>query len=137
MNPNDIPEAGWTWQLFAGIGIILPLVVNLAGLAITVWAFLRCRKCGYLVIAAYFAVIVLWSYIWMPIHRSIEAHRPPDASQQMQQAIDKAVEKAADETQVQTGRPLVFVQRKIYLPFGPIALVAGLWLLAKRETPVS
>jgi hypothetical protein len=136
MYPSDIPEAGWSWQLFAAIGEGLPPIVYIAGLAISVWAFIRCRKCGYLVIASYFAVILLSSYIWLPIHRDIEAHRSPDMSDQIQQQIDKAQEQAAIEAQAKTGQPFILAHKTIAIPFCPILLVAGLWFLARRETRV-
>jgi len=108
--------------------------VYLAGLCIAVWAFLRCRKCGYLVMAAYFALVVFWLVAWPPIDRAIRAHRPPDISAPTQQRIDAAVQDAISKVLIQEGHPEGLpARRTIHFPFGPILLVVGLWLVARRE----
>src|SRR5690348_7215223 len=108
--------------------------VYFVGLCIAVWAFLRCRKRGYLVMAAYFALVVFWLVAWPPIDRTIRAHRPPDISAQTQQKIDAAVQDAIHKVLVQEGHPEGSpASRTIHFPIGPILLVTGLWLVARRE----
>jgi hypothetical protein len=110
------------------------LAIYIIGLCIAVWAFLRSRKCGYLVMAAYFALVVFWLVVWPPIDRAIRAHRPPDISAQTQQKIDAAVQDATRKVLVEEGHPEGIPQRRtIHFPFGPILLVLGLWLVAKHE----
>jgi hypothetical protein len=129
MNPNDIPEAGWVLQFLVGAAGWLNTVVYLVGLAIAVWAFLRCRKCGYLVIAAYFALTLL-----VPTINWLRVHRPPDASEQMQQKIDAAVQEAIDKVLVEEGHPEGIARtHKIRISFSSILLVVGLWLVARHE----
>jgi|ERR1035441_3277016 hypothetical protein len=110
-------------------------VVYLIGLCVAVWAFRRCRKWGYLVVATYF-VFALFSLLAMPsINRAIRAHRPPDYSAQTQQKIDAAVQEAVHKVLVEEGRPEGIPQRRtVGIPFGQILLVLGLWLVARRET---
>jgi len=109
--------------------------VYLVGLVIAVLAFLRFRRCGYLVIAAYFAFVV-FSFLVMPsINRAIRAHRPPDMSEQTQQKIDTAVQEAIHKVLAEEGHPEgIPAKRTVHFPFGPILLIVGLWLVARSET---
>lgn len=109
-------------------------LVYFVGLCVAVWAFRRCRKRGYLVLAAYFALVVLWLVVWLPINRAIRVHHPPDISAQTQQKIDAAVQEAIHKVFVEEGHPEgIPPTRIISFPFGPILLVVGLWLVARCE----
>jgi hypothetical protein len=108
--------------------------VYLVGLLVTVWAFRRCRKCGYLVIAIYFAFCVFTVLAMPSINRAIRAHRPPHYSSETQQKIDVAVQDATRKVLAEAGHSEgISTTRTVRFPFGPIILVAGIWLLAKRE----
>jgi hypothetical protein len=135
VDPTNIPVA--SWPLTASVEIVgwIRLAVCLVGLGIAVWGFLRSRKCGYLVIASYFALVVFWLGIWQPLHRAMQDRHSSDPNDQMHQQIDSAIRQSMDKATAKDGQPLVFVQRTVYVPFGPILLVIGVWLLAKRETP--
>jgi len=113
-------------------------IVYLVGFGIALWAFRRGRKWGYLIVATYFA-LAIFSLVAMPsINRAIRAHRQPDISQQTQQKIDAAVQEAVHKVLVQEGHPEGIPQKHtIHFPFGPILLVAGLWLVARGETNLS
>jgi hypothetical protein len=133
MNPNDSPEAGWVFQFLMGAAGWLNTVVYLVGLAIAVWAFLRCRKCGYLVIAAYFALALL-----VPSINRLRAPRlpPPDSSEQTQQKIAAAVQEAIHKVLVEEGHPEgITGTHNIRISFSSILLVVGLWLVARHEPP--
>jgi hypothetical protein len=133
VNPNDIHEASWMFRFFIETVEWLNPIVYILGLGIAVWAFLRSHKRGYLLVAFYFALSV-FSLLAMPsINRAIRAHRPPDVSAQTQQKIDAAVKQAVDQVLAQEGHPVVVAKKNIWYPFGPIVLVAGLWLVARRE----
>ncbi len=109
-------------------------IVYFVGLCISVWAFRRCRKWGYLVVASYFALAVFWLVAWPPIDRAVRAHRPPDISAQTQQKIDAAVREAIHKVLVEEGHPEGIPGRlNVRIPLGPILLVVGLWLVARRE----
>src|SRR5690349_24307877 len=110
-------------------------VVYLFGLGIALWAFRRCRRWGYLVVAAYFALCV-FSLVAMPsINRAIRAHQAPDYDAQTRQKIDAAVQLAVDKVLADEGRPHgVPAKQTVHFPFGPILLVIGLWFLASGET---
>ena len=128
MNPGD-------WIFFYGTGAVnwLNPLVEIIGLWIAVWAFWRCRKPGYLVIALYF-ILAVFSLLAMPsINRAIRARRAPDVSAQTQQKIDAAVSQTVNQVQAQEGHPVLTAKRDVRFPVGPIVLVGGLWLLASRE----
>jgi hypothetical protein len=109
--------------------------VYFVGLGIAAWAFLRCRKCGYLVLAIYFALAAFELLAMPSIDRAIRAHRPPDVSEQIQQKIDAAVREATHKVLAEEGHPEgISGKRLVNFPFGQILLVAGLWLVARRET---
>ena len=137
MNPGDIPEAGSGWQILADVGPWLGPVVYLIGLAIALWAYRRCRKCGYLVIAIYFAVVAVWPFIRVPIWRAFHANNPPNISEQTEQKIEAAQRDAADKVLAEAGHPPIYARKNIHIPVGAAALVIGVWLLARREAPVS
>lgn len=137
MNTNDIPHAGWMLQLSLGALQWLGLVVYLVGLGVAIWAFRRSLKCGYLVIAIYFAVAALWLVFAVPVWRAIHANDAPGISQQTQQKIDAAEKNAANKVLAEAGHPPIYtVTKRVNLPVGPVALVVGVWLLARRETQV-
>lgn len=119
------------YYFFKAVSWLNP-ALQLVGLGIAVWAFLRCRKCGYLVLAGYFALTIAWR----PITRVLHAHRPPDVSVQTQQKIDAAVNEAIHQVLVAEGHPAgIPAELHINVPLGQAALVFGLWLVARREEP--
>jgi hypothetical protein len=133
MNPHDIPEASGMFLFFMKAVEWLNPMIYALGLGLAVWAFLRCRKCGYFVLALYFA-IVLFSLLAMPsINRAIRARRAPDISEQTQKKIDAAVQQSIDRVLEEEGHPIMAAKKTIHFPFGPIVLVVGLWLVARHE----
>lgn len=136
MNPNDIPQAGWMFQLLADTAQWLRVIVYLIGLGIAIWAFHRSRKCGYLLFAIYFGLTVLWLVLAVPVWRAIHAHDPPDISEQTRQKIEEAQREAVDKVLAESGQPPMADRQRIYFPFGPTLLVVGVWLLARREPPL-
>ena len=135
MNSNDIPEAGWMLRFFMETEGWLTPIVYVLGLGIALWAYFRCRKCGYLVIAVYFALVVFSLLAMASINRAIRAHRSPDISEQTQQKIDAAVQETIHKVLAEEGHPEGTGQKHtVHFPFGPILLVAGLWLVARNET---
>ena len=110
-------------------------LVFFVGLCISVWAFRRSHKRGYLVLAFYFGLVVSSLVVWPRINRAIHARKPPDISEQTQQKIDASVQEAVHKVLVEEGHPEgVPAKRTMHFPFGPILLVIGLWLVARRET---
>jgi hypothetical protein len=109
--------------------------VYILGLCIAVWAFIRCRKRGYLVVAFYFALVVFQLFTWPAMSRAIRAHRAPDISSQTQEKINAAIQNAIHKILVEEGHPEgIPMPHTVICPFGPILLVVGLWLVARRET---
>ena len=119
--------------LFTAIDWLNPLV-HFVGLGVAIWAYCRCRKKGYLVIAAYF-VLVLFSLLAMPrINRAIAIQRHHDLDEQIQKEIETEVNEAVDRVLEKHGRSHAGPLRiNIMFPFGPILLVTALWLIARRE----
>jgi len=114
------------------IGWLNP-VVHLAGLLVATWAFHRCRKRGYLVVATFFALAV-FSLLAMPtINRIIAERRAPDISMQTQEKMNQAMHEAMQRVLEEEGHPPIVAERRVDFPLGPILLVLGLWLIAKRE----
>lgn len=135
MNPNEIPEAGWTYLvLVRGLEWLEPMVYAV-GLVVALWAFRRCRKWGYLVLTFYFT-LVLFSVLALPaINSAVRAQRAPDISEQTQVKIDAAVHEAIERVMEEEGHPILPAKRTVQVDFGPIFLVAGLWLVARGEPP--
>ena len=107
----------------------LNTVVYLVGLIVAVRAFCRCRKEAYLVIGAYFALVLFAWHIWPPLYRAIYAHRTPS---QTEQAYDAAVQKGIHQALAEAGNPPP-PPRRMNIEIAPMVLVIGLWLLARRE----
>jgi hypothetical protein len=101
----------------------LNTAVYLVGLGIAVWAFLRCRKRGYLVVALFFGLVLFSWQVWPLISDAIYVQRTPIAIQQKD-------EEQARETHSSPGTQAYY---RINIQIAPIVLVCGLWLLARRE----
>lgn len=133
MNPDDIPVAGPVYVFFLNAIEWLNPIVHFAGLAIAVWAFRRCHRWGYLLIGFYF-FLALFTLLAMPsIKQFIQERRSPDLSEQTRQKIDLAARQAVDRVLEEEGHSTTVAERHVRLPFGPIVLVAGLWLIARRD----
>jgi hypothetical protein len=133
MNPHHIQESGPIFLFFWNLTEWLRPIVYFAGVSVAVWAFLRCRKRGYLLIAAFF-VLLLFSLFAMPsINRAIQARRPPDISEQTQRKIDAAVKQAVDRVLKDEGHPIMVAKSTLHVPLDMIVLVVGVWLVARRE----
>ena len=125
--------AGPVYLFFLNAVEWLNPIVHAAGLALALWAFRCCRRCGYLVVGFYFA-LVLFSLFAMPsINRAIRERRASDISEQTQKKIDAAVQQAINRVLEEQGHPVMAAERTIHFPFGPIVLVVGLWLIARRD----
>jgi hypothetical protein len=105
----------------------------LIGLAVAIWAFQRCRKNGYLVVALYFALAVFEVMAMPSINRAIQAHRSPSISQQTEEKIAAATQEAIHKVLAEEGLSYRPVTRYDSITLGPIVLVAGVWLLARKD----
>jgi len=105
--------------------------VFLTGLAVAVWAFRRCRKRAWLVVGAYFALALFAWHVWPPIRNAIYACPIPPPTEQVDNAAkQKTLSQAFAEAK--NLPPPVAIYR-ISVQVGPVVLVWGLWLLARRE----
>ena len=107
---------------------------HFVGLGVSLWAFRRCRKKSYLVVAAYF-ILALFSLLAMPrINREMAIRRHHNLDEQIQKEVETEVEEAIDRVLKKHGRTHSGpVRINIMFPFGPILLVSGVWLIARRE----
>lgn len=133
MNPHEIPEAGPLYLFFLNLVEWLNPAVYFAGLAVAVWAFMRCRKWGYLVVALYFGIILFSLFALPSINRAIRTRHTPDISEQTQQKVNAAVQEAIERVLEDAGHPVIAAKHTVHFPFGPILLVVGLWFIARRE----
>jgi len=123
-------------------------IIYLAGLGLSVWAFRRSRKKGYLAVGAYFAFCVYSIVATRAINHTTyekiccrcysEIHNT--AMQGDVNELDPEPESdSIDDVQEEPLEPIepmpfVIPVRTINFPFGPMLLVLGLWLIARRET---
>src|SRR5688572_11072286 len=111
-----------------------PLALTL-GAVIGISAFRRCRKVGYLVVAIYFCLAV-FSLLALPrIKAELRARQAPQ-SEETRRKIDAAVSEAIDRVSREEGAQPGAVEHDIRFPLGPLFLVFGVWLLARREPRV-
>jgi hypothetical protein len=134
MNPHDISVAGPVEMfLWNAIDWLNP-IVYIAGLAVAVWAFRCCRQWGYLVVGFYFLLVLFTLFAMPSINRAIQARSAPELSVQTQQKINAAVQQAIDRVLQEEGQSYTPPhKRTVRFPFGPLVLVLGLWLIAKRD----
>jgi hypothetical protein len=134
MNPHDIPEASWLFLVSMRAIEWLNPIVHLLGLAVALWAFRCCRRWGYLVVGFYFLLVLFTLFAMPSINRAIQARSAPDISEQTQQKINAAVQQAIDRVLQEEGQSYAPPQKRtVRFPFGPIVLVVGLWLIARRD----
>ena len=134
MNTHDIREAGPVEMfLWNAIDWLNP-IVYIAGLAVAVWAFRCCRRWGYLVVGFYFLLVLFTLFAMPSIHRAIQSRNAPNLSEQTEQKISAAVQQAIDRVLEEEGQRYAPPQKQtVHFPFGPLVLVIGLWLIAKRD----
>jgi hypothetical protein len=109
--------------------------VWIVGLAVGVWAYSLTRKVGYLLVTFYFLLVLCSSYILPPINRMMEGHRDRQQESDISpQAHEQFIKELATLEKKYFPPRVAVSPLRIDLPFGPILLVAGLWMLAKRET---
>jgi len=68
------------------------------------------------------------------IKRAIPSRSAPDISEQTREKIDAAVQQAIDRVLQEEGQIYAPPEvRRYSFPLGPMVLVLGLWLIAKRD----
>jgi hypothetical protein len=124
----------WTSYIVAkAIGWLWPLA-HLFGLGVCAWAYRRCRKAGYLIVATYYLLALCGLLLGPAINRAIgeyshaQSAQPPspEAQKQYLQELN-----ALNEKYYPTGR---VAESNVKFPFGPVVLVSGLWFIARRES---
>jgi hypothetical protein len=108
------------------------------GAVIGFWAFRRCRKVGYLIVAVYFCLAVFSLLVSPRIKAEMYARRTPTRSEEAQRKMDAAISEAMERVMREQGESFQPepMERSIRFPFGPLVLVLGVWLLARREPRV-
>jgi len=111
-----------------------PLIFAL-GAVLGFWAFRRCRKIGYFVVAIYFCLAVFSLLVLPRIKAELYARRTPTRSEETQRKINAAISEAMERVIKEEGESFQPepMERSIRFPLGPLVLVLGVWLLARRE----
>jgi hypothetical protein len=106
-------------------------IVCLIGLVICIWTYKNCRKCGYLVLAIYFFLVTANLIFGPTIHRALasRSHNEPQLSPEVEKQYQQEF-LALNQKYFPSGRMATY---KIYFPISSIILVAGVWMLAKRD----
>jgi len=121
--------------IFQALDWLEPLTFAV-GAVVGFWAFRRCRKIGYLVVAIYFC-LVLFALLALPrIKAELRTRATPTQSEETQRKIATAINEAVDRVLKEEGTLPPAAPRELRLPFGPLFLVLGIWLLARREPRV-
>jgi hypothetical protein len=115
MNISD-----WTSYVLMEAARWLNTAVYLLGLCVAAWAFRRSRKRAYLVVGAYFALVLFAWHVWPPISHAIYVYRTPVEVQQRDE----------EQARARHSTPAPY---RINIEIAPMVLVCGLWLLARRE----
>ena len=127
-----------THYLLQALDWMEPLAIAL-GAGVGFWAFRRCRKVGYLLVALYFCLAV-FSMVALPrIKAELRARHTPTLSEAIEQKLNAAMREARERVLREEGESFQPqpIERSIRFPFGPLVLVLGVWLLARREPRVS
>jgi len=120
-----------TFYLLRSIEWLNP-IIYLAGLVICIRAYKNCRKCGYLILAIYFFIVTA-DLIFGPTIRRALAERSQSKSKLSTEAERQYRQEftALNQKYFPSGQT---VSHKVNFPLGPIILVAGVWMLAKRDS---
>ena len=111
-------------------------LVYLVGVAVGAWAYRLSRKLGYLFVTAYFLLALCSVFIGPALNRMIatlwdtqrQSELSPQAHEQFIKEYSALLQKYYPPGSSAPGTI------NINFPFGPIILVSGLWMLAKRES---
>ena len=103
--------------------------LHVAGLGLSIWAWKATRKTGYLVVALYFVVVLLGKGFPGSLRVTAGPPAAPALTAQQQQDYTREMT-AVDKRYYPAGHP---VTQTVVFPLGPIILVAGLWVLVKRD----
>ena len=124
----------WAFYILSNAVEWLWPAVHLFGLGLCVWAYRRCRKPGYLIIAGYYFLAVCSLVLGPMVNRALrdnsEARSPSVLSPEAEQRYMEELA-ALDERYYPQGR---LGESNVDIPFGPMVLVTGLWFIARRET---
>ena len=120
-----------TYYLIEAIDWLNP-IVSIVGLIVSIWAFRKFRKKGYILISAYFAIAAFNLLAVPKINQAIAEKQPPAIPQKTQERIDQEIAEVYVRN-FEEGTFPAAATRNINFPLGPILLVTGLWLVAKKE----
>ena len=122
-----IPD--WFGYKALKVFLLLNPILHVAGLAIAVWAWRATRKTGYLIVGLYF-VVALLGKSFPPFLRVVVGQSKGSALTQQQQQEYTREMSATDRRYFPSGHPVI---QTVVFPLGPMVLVTGLWVLAKRD----
>jgi hypothetical protein len=111
-------------------------IVYMVGAAIGTWAYRRSRKIGYVVVAAYFVLMLVTVSILPVVNSMIESHWDTERSAELSPQAHRQFVNEYTALLQKYYPPGQQSPATIHLnlPIGPIILVAGVWLLARRDS---
>jgi len=113
-------------------------LVYVVGVALGAWAYWLSRKLGYLLVTAYFLLVVCSVFIGPAVNRMIatrwDTQRRSELSPQAHEQFIKEYSALLQKYYPPGSSAPATIS--LNLPFGPIILVSGLWMLGKREKGV-
>ena len=133
MNPQEIPEAGPVFQFLLNASGWLDPIVHVAGLVLMAWAFGRSGKRGYLVVGCYFMLVLLSPLLMPAVKDAFSKRSGPGIPREARAKMDAAIQQAINRVLEEAGHPVMAARMGVSIPVGPILLVGGLWIVARRE----
>lgn len=112
---------------------VLSVLLSIIGLGMCVWAYGKCRRSGWLLLAASFLIGVSTAVVLPTIERA--RHKAWQAQHSLSPDAQKAYmeeSNALAKKYYPDGGP-VYVPHYFRFPFGGILMLAGLWLIAQQE----
>jgi hypothetical protein len=122
----------WIYYIATKVGYWVEPVAYLVGLVVTVLAYRHSRKGGYLIVGVHFIVAASMLTLVPVVKRAMHRHwdtqheLSPEARAQFAREYEALYEKYYPATPR-------YATSKIAFPLGPVLLVAGVFVLARRD----
>ena len=108
-------------------------VVHLLGCIIAIQAFRKSHKKGYFLISIYFALALFQLLISPRINTAIAKKKAALVADEKREMMDREISEVYERYYEEEGVLPEPITVNLPLPLGPIILVSGLWLLARKE----
>jgi hypothetical protein len=116
---------------------LLNPAIHAAGVVVCIWAFMKCRKGGYLLVGSYYFLVVCNLILAPSINQAIQEYqhrRKPERALSKEAQQQYGQELAALHAKYFPESPGPGIESRISYPIGPIILLLGVWFLARHES---